>query len=176
LIQQASQDELDTGRDEENLPERLQGQFVAKVQAFRMKTNFQIACEAYQQVKKMLPAGMKDGDIIALQLLFALKRTPMALVSCTTEVQDFPKSGDWEEKEKEAFCRKYTSLVPGVCRMGRILDSWEKVFKVSEQKSIKCYSELTRSDPSILMKFAGGHPKGVVRTFSRSTAIVGMTG
>ncbi|CAM6002548.1 unnamed protein product [Sphagnum balticum] len=109
--------------------------YFAQILALQVQTNLRIPFEACQQVKKMLPAGMKDADIIALELLSDLDRTSMVLLSCTTEVQGFPKSRDWEEKEKTAFCCKYTALVRGAKYMGDILDSWEKLVKYEEEQT-----------------------------------------
>lgn len=102
-----------------------------------VQNNYQIFKEARQQLEKML-SGMTDALIIALEILSDLDRTQIALLSSTTvlaghgfsALADWPKSEDWKDEEKTAFCHKFTRFVPGIWYVGGILDRWEELFKV----------------------------------------------
>ena len=117
-------------------------QYADEIRDLTIQKNNQIFSEALQQMEKML-SGMADALFITLEILSNLDRTQIALLSSTTvltghdisALEDWPKSEDWKDEEKTAFCHKFTLFVPGIWYMGGILDRWEELFKVGQQKN-----------------------------------------
>jgi hypothetical protein len=80
--------------------------------------------------------GIPHASLNALEILSDLEHTQMVLLSSTTTVtgQDFStlkKTRDWTNDEEARFCCKFTSFMPGPWDESDILNSWEKLVKVS---------------------------------------------
>jgi len=83
-------------------------------------------------------SGIANAHITTLEILSTLDHTQIALLSSTTvltghdsfALADWPNFEDWKDKEKFAFCYKFTRLVPENGNKGGILDRWEEFFKV----------------------------------------------
>jgi hypothetical protein len=111
-----------------------------EIRAFRIQEIFQLLHEACQQLEKML-SGITDAFIITLEILSNLDRTQIALLSSTIVLSrhevsaliELPKSENWKDEEKIAFCQKFTRFMPGGGWYEEdILNIWEKFFKVSQ--------------------------------------------
>ncbi|KAL5318082.1 hypothetical protein ACEPPN_015186 [Leptodophora sp. 'Broadleaf-Isolate-01'] len=107
-------------------------------EALKIQKNYQVLVEATQQLEKMLP-GSGDARIIASKILSRLSSAEMVLLSCTTAIgrEDFSTlsdrqgSGFWfDEKEEEAFCRKFNDSMSGYWDRGEIFNKWEALYKV----------------------------------------------
>ncbi|KAH6703051.1 hypothetical protein BKA61DRAFT_680685 [Leptodontidium sp. MPI-SDFR-AT-0119] len=111
-------------------------------QALRILKNYQVLIEATQQLEKIL-FGSGDAPIIASKILSRLSSEEMVLLSCTTTIdrEDFSTLSDWQssgywfdEKEEEAFCRKFGYFMSGRRWDPRdILGKWENFYKVLTQ-------------------------------------------
>ena len=116
-------------------------QFAIEIWALKVQRNYQIFIGALRKIKIMLP-GIVDAQIIALEILSGLDYTQMVLLSCATEVtihdssalKNYSISNIWTEEKQADFSRKFTCSVPGSWDRRDILNSWDKLLKVSQPK------------------------------------------
>jgi hypothetical protein len=113
-------------------------QYAIEIWAIKVQRNYQVFRQARQQMEMML-LGIPRIPVNTLEILSNLEHTQMVLLSSATTVtgQDFStlanclKTRDWTKDEKDRFCSKFTSFMPGPWDESDILNSWEKLVKVS---------------------------------------------
>ncbi|PVH70697.1 hypothetical protein DL98DRAFT_597598 [Cadophora sp. DSE1049] len=107
-------------------------------QALRILKNYQVLTEVTQQLEKKL-SGSGDARIIASKILSGLSYTEIVLLACTTSIDreyfstlsDWQRSGYWfNEKEEEAFCRKFVYFMSESWNARAIFREWETLYKV----------------------------------------------
>ncbi|CZT13935.1 uncharacterized protein RAG0_17544 [Rhynchosporium agropyri] len=101
----------------------------------KIKEKHQVLIEATRQVVKMLPEVGGSLCIIVSKILSGLSSLEIVLLSCATVVDEKdPLSANWqnfrEDQEKDAFCRKFSSSMPGSWDAEDIRESWENLRKI----------------------------------------------
>jgi hypothetical protein len=111
-------------------------QYAIEIWALKVQRNYQLFRQAHQQMEMML-LGIPYAPVN--EILSNLEYTQIVLLSSATTVtgQDFStlanclKTRDWTKNEEARFCSKFTSFMPGRWEISEILNSWEKLVKVS---------------------------------------------
>ena len=114
-------------------------QYAIEIWALEVQRNYQVFRQARQQMAMVLILLGIPHPVNTSEILSNLEHTQMVLLSSTTTItgQDCStranclKTRDWTEDEKARFCSKFTSFMPGTWHKSDILNSWEKLVKVS---------------------------------------------
>ncbi|KAL5312951.1 hypothetical protein ACEPPN_019377 [Leptodophora sp. 'Broadleaf-Isolate-01'] len=111
-------------------------------QTLRILKNYQVLVKATQQLEKIL-SGSGDARIIASKILSCRSSEEMVLLSCTTTIdrEDFSNLSDWQrsgywfdQKEEEAFCRKFDYFMSRSWDPRDIFNKWNTVYKVLSKR------------------------------------------
>ncbi|KAG4429242.1 hypothetical protein IFR05_015271 [Cadophora sp. M221] len=139
------------------------------VQALRILKNYQVLVEATQQLEKIL-SGSGDARIIASKILSCLSSEEMVLLSCTTTIdrEDFSNLSDWQrsgywfdQKEEEAFCRKFDYFMSESWDPRDIFNKWNTVYHCQPQVWNSRIELTSTTFRSFLKGFICGEPRCV---------------
>jgi len=112
--------------------------FVTTFRKNNAKKELEIKMDSWQQMERVL-SGIPNAPAVAFFILSHLPDKHQVLLSCTTifTEEHTPTWRDhilfekWTEKENNAFVRKFSLHVPGICNMKSVLQKWHELLEVS---------------------------------------------
>ncbi|XMA13643.1 hypothetical protein WAI453_006434 [Rhynchosporium graminicola] len=131
LVEAIHQLEKTPSETRDHVPVSISG----PARTLRIKKNHQVLVEATREVGKMLHELGGSLCIIASKILSGLSSSDLVLLSCATVIdRKYPSWTNWQsirdDQEKEAFCRKFSSSMPGCWDPDDIRESWGNIHKV----------------------------------------------
>ncbi|XMA19885.1 hypothetical protein WAI453_012676 [Rhynchosporium graminicola] len=131
LLEVIQQLEKTPSESRDHVPVSISG----PARTLKIKKNHQVLVEATREVGKMLPEVGGILCIIASRILSGLSSSEIVLLSYATVIdRKDPSSTNWhsfrDDQEKNAFCRKFSSSMPGSWDAEDIRESWESLRKV----------------------------------------------